>query len=349
MSPRTKNFKVGSIIYFEKDKAESVYLLKEGKINLIYDDLQLGDKVIDSISAGEFFGVKSGLIRYPREETAKVVQDSLVLEFSATEFESLITKNTNIVLKMLKAFSNQLRKVGKQVQSIVATKVTTETSDNFFLIGEYYLKNKKYKQAITVYQRYTHYYPDGKYASLAEKRLELTKKALDTYGEGGGPAPILDNVIQQNVKQNKPVKTEEDDHPDQSFNKSLDGDQNSQGKNYYKGLSFMSQGKYIDAFNVFKKVLQEGTEEEKNMSNLEIGKCLFFLKKYNECINHLHGFITKNPNFHDKNEVFFYIASSYASINDKSNASDYFNDIISNSNENDKIYRKAQKALKELG
>ena len=95
MSPRAKSFKAGSIIYFEGDKASDIYLLKQGKVNLIYDDLRLGEKVIDQISMGEFFGVKSGLIHFPREETAKIISDSVVFEFSSQEFEALIMKNTS--------------------------------------------------------------------------------------------------------------------------------------------------------------------------------------------------------------------------------------------------------------
>ncbi len=88
MSPRVKNFNAGSIIYFEHDKADCVFLLKEGKVNLVYDDITTKEKIIDSIAPGEFFGVKSGLIKYPREETAQVVTTSVILEFPAAEFET---------------------------------------------------------------------------------------------------------------------------------------------------------------------------------------------------------------------------------------------------------------------
>lgn len=192
--PRIVNYKPGSIIYFTGDKARSVFLLKQGKVNLVYNDTETGEEITDLIKNGEFFGVKSGLILYPREETAKVLVDSQVLEFNSDEFENLVMKNTTIILKMLRSFSSQLRRVGKQVQSLVSNKISSDVGTDLFLIGDYYLKNKKYTQAITVYKRYLEYYSDGELNTLANKRIKMTEEALDSYGEGGGPTPMINDI-----------------------------------------------------------------------------------------------------------------------------------------------------------
>ena len=47
---------------------------------------------------------------------------------------------------MLKVFSNQLRKIGKQVQNLVTDQISSDNRSDFFNIGEYYLKNKRYSQ-----------------------------------------------------------------------------------------------------------------------------------------------------------------------------------------------------------
>lgn len=350
MSPQAKNFKVGSIIYFESDRSESVFLLKSGKVDLVYEDPQLAEKVVDQISTGEFFGVKSGLIKKPREETAKVAANSIVLEFSANEFEALIMKNPNIILKMLKVFSNQLRKIGKKIQTLVSKKVSGDSSDEFFQIGEYYLKNKKYKQAMTVYQRYLHYYPDGTFSSAAAKRLEVAEKALDSYGDGGGPAPemtggsssssapeaedveeLTEEVLSdQNEIENNVYNTEEE-------------------KLYYKGVAYMSQGKYAEAFKIFQKILTMDNEEMMEMANYEIGKCLFHLEKYDKSIDHLSNFIAKNPDFSEKAEGFFYLGSCFIKTGETAKAKKCFEDTLAGSDQGDAVYRKAQRALKEMG
>lgn len=192
MAPRMINYKPDSIIYFNGDKSASVFLLKQGKVVLEYNDIQTGEELKDPINAGEFFGVKSGLIKFPREETAKVVMNSTVIEFSSTEFEALISKNPTIMLKMLKSFSSQLRRVGKQVQGLVSNSVPSSQSSDLFKIGDYYLKNKKYRQASTVYERYLKYYPDENKAKLAKERIIKTNELEEAYGEGGGPTPNLE-------------------------------------------------------------------------------------------------------------------------------------------------------------
>lgn len=367
--PRAKNFNAGSIIYFEGDKGDQIYLLKEGKISLSYRDITTGEEIVDQIAAGEFFGVKSGLTHRPREEAAKVLANSLVYEFTPPEFESLIIKNPNIIIKMLRAFSTQLKNVHKQIQRIVGEKSSGEVSENFFKIGDYYFKNKKYSQAITVYKRYLNYYPNGSLSQHAKKRLKQAQDALSSYGNDGGPTPILDaiesssvisgsdlgdinNLTENNDVFNPPpssMQREEVEQGQKTFE--LPDDDNSlskESKLYYKAVSYMSQSKYLDAFHAFKIVMTNGNEQEKRMASVEIGKCLFYLKKYNECIKHYTNFLANNQNPVEKNEILYFLGSSYAAIKDSDKAERIFNTILSSGDESDPVFRKAQKALKEL-
>ena len=403
MSPRVKKFNPNSIIYFEGDKSDSVFLLKSGKINLVYNDLATKEKIIDLISPGEFFGVKSGLIKYPREETAQAVTNSVIFEFPASEFEALLMKNTQIILKILKVFSNQLRKVGKQIQSIVSNKISNDPSDEFFQIGEYYLKNRKFKQAFTVYKRYLNYYPTGKFANAAAKRLENVKSSLDTMG--GGESSELDdseegsslseddmsnfqnsqstnsqdedlnfddnNLLNEDNFQEKDTNEddfsdfedfedfeednfEEDDLTNIDLKKNVDEEINlenvssNESKLYYKGVSLMNTGKYLDAFNIFKNVLTLKNENVKILASYEIGKCFYFLNKYDECINHLTKFLSKHSGFHERLEVLFYIGSSYLKNDKKTKALKVFKNILSNTDQKDPIYRKTKRLLEEV-
>lgn len=394
MSPRVKNFNTGSIIYFEHDKADCVFLLKEGKVNLVYDDITTKEKIIDTIAPGEFFGVKSGLIKYPREETAQVVTNSVIFEFPASEFETLIMKNTQIILKILKVFSNQLRKVGKQVQSLVSNKAASDPSDEFFQIGEYYLKNKKNKQALTVYKKYLHYYPDGKFASAAAKRLKSVEslgnfdssasedteddsQLNNTKSSGVNDSTDLDiskdfSSMDDDVNNDDMFKEDNFDTEDTNSNNfggddledigiseidlktsnpeiiNLDKVGSEESKIYYKAISFMTTGKYLDAFNTFKKVLSMNNANVKILASYEIGKCYFFLEKYDKCIEHLTKFISKHSRFTERLEVLFFIGNSYLKTNEKTKALKVFKNILTNSDQKDPIYRKTKRAVEEV-
>lgn len=194
MASRIVNYPSNAIIYFNGDKANSVYLIKEGQVMLEYVDIETGSQVQDIINTGEFFGVKSGLIRFPREEDARVIKKSQVIEFSTDEFEQLIIKNTNIILKMLKSFSNQLRRVGKQMQKLITNKAETDAASGLFQIGDYYYKTKKYTKALTVYTRFLTCYAEHPLSAYAKQRITEVKEAFNNFGDGGGPTPSFERV-----------------------------------------------------------------------------------------------------------------------------------------------------------
>ena len=104
-----RNYKAGSIVYFEGDKSEYIYILKAGKVVLNYVRPETGEEIKEDIRPGEFFGVKSALGRYPREETAQTQTDCVALQLRLDDFERIVLSNIQLVKKMLRVFSNQLR------------------------------------------------------------------------------------------------------------------------------------------------------------------------------------------------------------------------------------------------
>ena len=109
----TRQYKDGSIIYFEGDRSDYVYVLKAGRIMLSFIKIETGEEMKEMIKVGEFFGVKSAIGKYPREETAQTIGDTTVLAVNRSEFEKMILKNVGLVTKMLRVFSNQLRRITK--------------------------------------------------------------------------------------------------------------------------------------------------------------------------------------------------------------------------------------------
>ena len=96
--PKAINYKANSIVYFRGDTSEKVYILKSGKVSLNYNDIETGQEMHDLIQTGEFFGVKSALGKYPREETAVVLTDATMISFTVPEFEQIALQNTRIIM-----------------------------------------------------------------------------------------------------------------------------------------------------------------------------------------------------------------------------------------------------------
>ncbi len=179
--PKAVQYRANSIIYFKGDQSERIFLLNPGKVSLSYVDIETGQEVRDLIKTGEFFGVKSALGHYMREETAVVLQDSTVMVILRPEFEQLATKNTRIITKMLKVFSNQLRRIHRQVQNLMVSDEQVNPETGLYKIGEYYMKNKRYGAGAARLQALPRVLPLG--------RLRGGRDDQDRLG-GGVPLPL---------------------------------------------------------------------------------------------------------------------------------------------------------------
>ena len=131
----TRRYKDGSIIYFEGDRSDYVYILKAGRITLSFIKIETGEEMKEMIKVGEFFGVKSAIGKYPREETAQTIGDTTVLAVSRSEFEKMILKNVSLVTKMLRVFSNHLRRITKAQREILGESDTINPAVELFKIG----------------------------------------------------------------------------------------------------------------------------------------------------------------------------------------------------------------------
>lgn len=168
----TRTYKSGSIIYFENDKSEYIYILKSGRVLLTYTKIDTGEEIKEDVRQGEFFGVKSALGKYPREETAQTIGETHVLVLTLADFERLILKNVNVVRKMLRVFSNQLRRIGKTVRTVLGESDSVAPDVELFRIGEHYYKAGDFKKASYAFKKYMEYYPDTDYAKLAMDRIK---------------------------------------------------------------------------------------------------------------------------------------------------------------------------------
>jgi hypothetical protein len=175
--PKPLNYKPGSLIYCKGEDADKIFILQSGKISLVITDIETGNDVRNPVQPGEFFGVKSALGRFPREENAIAMSTSAIIAFSVPEFETLVMSNTRIILKMLKVFSNQMRKTHAQVANLLETN-EMNPDDGLFTIGEKYLKNKNYDYAKYVFNRYLEHYPTGNKAEQAKLNLKLAESGF---------------------------------------------------------------------------------------------------------------------------------------------------------------------------
>jgi TolA-binding protein len=324
--PKTFQFGAGSIIYFKGDPADKVFILQSGMVNLVYQDMETGDDVHDMVQQGEFFGVKSTLGRYAREENAVVLKNSTVMAFSVPEFERFAMANARIIMKMLTVFSTQLRRVHQRLAIQLKTDEQNPEA-GLFSLGEYYLKQKRYEYARYVFDRYLTYYPSGKNSGKAGVNLELAERSLaqDTTDAG-------------KFSKSPPPAAPPSGAVDPS-------------KAYYQALNLVTQEKYQQAYVTFKQIEDRynGTEWAAK-SAFEIGRCLYILNKFEECIQYYTSMLNKYPRHPDLREVVFFIGQSNERQGQKARARALYQRVLSMSAPaGDGVTVKAKRALDGLG
>ncbi|MDR1597147.1 MAG: cyclic nucleotide-binding domain-containing protein [Treponema sp.] len=327
--PKKVQYRDGAVIYFRGENAgEKIYLLQNGKVILSYQDIETGESLSNSVRPGEFFGVKAALGRYPEEENAVVSRETTIMIFSVPEFEQLVSSNIRIIMKMLKIFSKELRRVHRKTANIMEKEGydPENPEQGLFNVGVYYLKNNRLPQARYIFGRYLTYYPSGKNAAQAAGNLQIL--CSETAVKGSAAVSV--------VKQKSSIGQV-----------AAEGDESATAKAYYDAVSFISQGKFQQAFTVLQKILDDAEDPGYvAKSSFEIGRCLFMLNKFDECIQHFTLMLTSYPRHPKLPDALFLMAQSYKNRGKKDMAEVFYKKILSMVPDGDNpINMKAKKAL----
>jgi TolA-binding protein len=353
--PKAGVYRANSVIYFLGDLSDKIFILQSGTVSLNYTDIENGKEIHEIIEKGEFFGVKSALGKYPREENALVLADAQVLQFSVPEFEVFAQANTRIIMKMLKVFSNQLRRVHKQVDNLLEKSEAASPEAGLYDAGVYYLKNRQYGSAKYVFGRYLTYYPAGRLAEQASRYLQVAEEAYAKYGDGKGPAPLVVETARNgqggqgpSAKKEGPGAGPAAAAPAQAA--SAKDELSATAKAYYDGVSIFSQGKYKEALVAFKKLVESGDDPEYQAKAFyDMGRSLFMLAQYDATIRHLTQFVQTYPKSPDLIDSLFFLGQAYEKKGDVERAKGFYKKIIAMETDEDASVRlKAKKSLRIL-
>lgn len=350
--PKIASYRANSVIYFQGDQGDKVFVLQNGRVSLNYTDIETGKDIREVIQTGEFFGVKSALGRYPREENAVVLQDATVLIFNVPEFEQFAASNTRIIIKMLKVFSNQLRHIHKQVENLMENQSAVSAEVGLFKTGEYYLRNRGYSQARYVFGRYLTYYPAGRMADQAGRYLETAETALARYGDGKGPAPVMAasgprTGLAASAGSGGPSTGVGEAPAPQKAAAPL----SDVAKEYYNAVSLFTQEKYQEALKEYKRIAELSEDPEyASKAQFDLGRCLFALGQWDPTLQHFTGIIKDHPKHPDMADILYVMGQCWERKGDAARAVGFYKKVLSMPGDDDSSARiKAKKAVNALG
>lgn len=332
MPPILKKYTANSIIYFKGDTDSNIYILRSGKVIIRETPADSFKEVVTYIKEGEFFGLKSALGHYPKEETAQTVQDSLVLVLDENEFLNLISKNIDLQIKILKILSKELRDTVKKVSDIFGAKVITPF-DGMLSYAKYYIANKKPQKALYFLNKLKVYYPD--YANLNN---------VDELISNVNNASFINES--SNVQTSEQLQEEEKEE-----NREESENNKEYVKIFYEGLNYVKNEDYDSAIQKFTDVIKvpDVTDEYKIKAMYEIGRALFNIKKYENALNIYKKILNEFKENLMIKEVLFEMANVYLKLGDKEKAKGILVKIteIEPSNETTTKAKKLLATLKE--
>ncbi|SIQ19811.1 Outer membrane lipoprotein [Alkalispirochaeta americana] len=327
--PKSVRYKASSVVYFHGDTDERIYILKSGRVVLRSQDIETGQEIHDLVTMGEFFGVRSALGRYPREEDALVSTDAELIQFSVTEFEQVVSANTRIIVKMLKVFSSQLRRIHTKVSSMLKQQDTMDPEEGLHNSALFYYRTRQFDHATYIWNRYQELYPHGRHLEEARKNLERighgAAATADEGGRGGGSAAVSQ----------APSRREAPQSPSRLF---------------FEGERAFAQDDFEGAIGYYQKVLSDYPDDEEYAlkAKVELGRSYFEKGDYATTLRHFSQLIQAVPRLPQMAEVLYYVGASYARNGNSEKAKMILGKARASGGDDSALLRRIDRALKDM-
>ncbi len=127
-------YKKGELVYRDGDNASVMFIVSSGSVKLFKKDST--DQQIDLgiYRKGDIFGELGVIEAGKRLENAVAVEDGRVVVINREMFMSLVRKNPEIAVKMIKKFSARLSDATKKIDELVKRTGFKKSSDMFAML-----------------------------------------------------------------------------------------------------------------------------------------------------------------------------------------------------------------------
>lgn len=218
---KVMKIKSGNILYFEDTPADSIYVIKSGKLYLrkgheeyYYKHGELTAKII--LGAGDMFGFREVFLGIKREARAVAMEETELIIFDIKDFSNFLKKNVKISKRVLSSLSNDIREASNRIKRLSDDhKQSHSGSGRLYDIYLYFLKENHLSSAKQVLERMIVNDSEGEFANAEIKRLEefiefemleITEEALnkikDVYKNFPEVLEYLLSGLKQTVMEN---------------------------------------------------------------------------------------------------------------------------------------------------
>jgi len=120
-----RHVKKRGLVYNPGDKAETVYILKEGRIRITQFSAAGKELTVDILEPGDIFGELTVAGEQVRESSAAAMEDSYICAIRRKDFEDFIGKIPDLSLTITKWIGLRLRRVESRFMDMLFQDVRT--------------------------------------------------------------------------------------------------------------------------------------------------------------------------------------------------------------------------------
>ena len=119
----------GEFIYLPGDRADFVYILKQGRVKLSVLSESGKEIAIDIIHPGEIFGEFALVDQSPRSNMTQALDDLLMWVFTKQDFTHLLTTLPKLALSYIRLVGDRRRRMEKKLSDITSKPVSARVCE----------------------------------------------------------------------------------------------------------------------------------------------------------------------------------------------------------------------------
>jgi CRP/FNR family transcriptional regulator, cyclic AMP receptor protein len=119
----------GEFIYMPGDRADCVYVLKQGRVKLSVLAESGKEIAIDIIQPGEIFGEFALLDESPRSNMAQALDDTLMWVFGKRDFTHLLSTQAKLAMSYIRLVGDRRRRMEKKLSDITSKDVSARVCE----------------------------------------------------------------------------------------------------------------------------------------------------------------------------------------------------------------------------
>ncbi len=110
--------KAGEYIFKEGDLGTEMYIIHEGKVEILSRASDGEDQLLAVLEKGDIFGEMSVLEDLPRAASARALTPSVLLQINGSTFDQMLQANPEIAVRMMRKLSRRLRETDELLRGL---------------------------------------------------------------------------------------------------------------------------------------------------------------------------------------------------------------------------------------